>query len=314
MRNLARPRKNPARFLVYILLVGIFGYLFYSYFAKPGEISFNLANPNVKGGVLSDKTGPQSESLREVVSKALEGTKGTYSISIKNLKTSEGYNLNEHREYDAGSLYKLWVMAAVFQRIQDGNLKEDEELSQSISELNRKFSIDEEAAELTEGGITMTVSQALNQMITISHNYAALLLTEEIGLSKVKAFLEQNSFKESKVGVSGEAPTTTSADMAVFMEKLYKGEVVSKEYSDKMLELLKKQKLNDKLPKDLPDDVVVAHKTGEIDYFTHDGGIVYSDKGDYVIVVLSQSESPAGAEDRIAELSKAVYDYFQKTE
>lgn len=312
MRNLARRRKNPARFLVYIILAGIFGYLFYSYFAKPGEISFNLANPNVKGGVLSDKTGLQSESLREVVSKALEGTKGTYSISIKNLKTGEGYNLSEHREYDAGSLYKLWVMAAVFRRIEDGDLKEDEELSAGIPELNRKFGIDEESAELTEGGITMTVSQALNQMITISHNYAALLLTEEIGLSKVKTFLEENNFKESKVGVGSDAPTTTSADIAVFMERLYKGGVISREYSDKMLELLKKQRLNDKLPKDLPENVVVAHKTGEIDYYSHDGGIVYSERGDYIIVVLSKSDSPAGAEDRIAELSRAVYDYFQK--
>lgn len=311
MRNLSKPKKNPARYLVYIILAGIFGTIFYSYFAKPGEISFNLANPNARGGVLSGQIGPQGESLKEVVSKSLEGTKGTYSISIKNLETGESFNSNEHKEYDAGSLYKLWVMVAVFQKIQDGNLKEDEELSQGIPELNRKFGIDEETAELKEGGITMTVIQALNQMIAISHNYAALLLTEEIGLSKVKLWLEENKFTESRVGTNGDPPVTTASDMTIFMERLYKGGLVNREYSDKMLELLKKQKLNDKIPKDLPQGTVVAHKTGEIDYFSHDAGIVYADKGNYIIVVLSQSDLPSGAEGRIAQLSRAVYDYFQ---
>ena len=79
-----------------------------------------------------------------------------------------------------------------------------------------------------------------------------------------------------------------------------------------MLDLLKKQKLNNKLPANLPEGVEIAHKTGEIGYFTHDAGIVYTSKGDYIIVVLSQSDMPSAAEDRIASISKNVYDYFQK--
>lgn len=249
-------------------------------------------------------------SLKNIVQNALEGTKGTYGIIVKNLKTGETYYANGHRVYEAGSLYKLWVMATAFNKIQTGAWKEDQVLTEDVSTLNDKFYIDPDVAEQTEGTITFTVHDALEQMITISHNYAALLLTEKLKLSSVATFLKENNFNESKVGINEEAPITTPNDIALFFEKLYRGELANQEYTNKMLDLLKKQQSDDKLPKYLPQSVVVAHKTGEIDWCTHDAGIVYSPSGDYVIVVLSESDSPPGAEEKIAEVSKAVYNYF----
>lgn len=274
---------------------------------SPVKLNKNSASPLASQVV-------QSKSLEEAVNKALVGTKGNYGVVIKNLKTNESYvNESAHKSYDAGSLYKLWVMATVYQKIQSGEISEDDVLSEDVATLNQKFNIDPELAEQTEGAITLTVKSALTQMITISHNYAALLLTEKVKLSQVAKFLQDNNFNESKVGVNGESPVTTPADIALFFEKLYKGNFGNEIYTNEMIGLLKDQQLNDKLPKYLPDNTEIAHKTGEIDYFTHDAGIVYlPNKGDYIISVLSESESPTGAEDRISLISKAVYDYFSK--
>ncbi len=79
-----------------------------------------------------------------------------------------------------------------------------------------------------------------------------------------------------------------------------------------MLDLLKSQKLNNKLPKYLPQEIDVAHKTGEIDSLTHDAGIVYAPTSDYIIVILSDSNDPNSAEERIAEVSKNVYNYYSQ--
>ena len=73
---------------------------------------------------------------------------------------------------------------------------------------------------------------------------------------------------------------------------------------------LKIKMLYNKLPKYLPQGTIVAHKTGEIGYSSHDGGIVFSPKADYIIVVFSKSDIPAAAEERIAQISKNVYEYF----
>jgi beta-lactamase class A len=255
------------------------------------------------------KIDPQLES---VINKELEGTKGTYSVVIKNLKTGKTFYRDENRVYEAGSLYKLWVMATAYKKIEAGEIAEDTQMSSSIAELNRKFSIDPANAELTSGGITQTVSQAMTQMITISHNYSALLLADKLKLSQVKVWLEENGFRESKVGNEKDPPYITASEAAVFMEKLYKGEFANPEHTQKMLDLLKNQKKNNKLPKYLPKSTIIGHKTGEIGWFSHDAGIVFADNGDYIIVVMSESSAPGGAEDRIGLISKAVYEYFQK--
>lgn len=249
-------------------------------------------------------------ALDTVVSEALSETTGTYSVVIKNLKTGQWYRKDEHRVYDSGSLYKLWVMATAYHQIEAGTLQHDAILSEDIATLNRIFQIDPEDAELTDGGITLSVDDALNQMITISHNYAAMLLSEKVHLSKVATFLQDNGLTESTVGTTGASPTITADDAALFLEKLYRGQLGNKQSTQQMMNLLKAQKLNNKLPKYLPDTVVVAHKTGEINQFSHDIGIVYADAGPYIIVVLSESDNPSAAEERMARLSQTVYQYF----
>src|SRR3989344_2932858 len=172
--------------------------------------------------------GPKDKRLEKGIQEALQGAKGNYSIVIKDLKTGEGYAVNAQRMYDTASLYKLWVMATAYQQIQQGKLKENEQLSEDIVVLNDTFQIASESAESTEGNITLPVNAAVKQMITISHNYAALLLSKRVGLTNVAIFLKNKGLVQSSVGVTGGEPHTTAADIALFFEKLYKGELANK--------------------------------------------------------------------------------------
>lgn len=257
---------------------------------------YGIFNLSVKKELISPLSTIQTEnSLRNAVENALNGAKGTYGISIKNLKTGEAYSQNDHKAFETGSLYKLWIMVTAFKQIQEGKLTTEEVLSEDVNTL---------------GIVTMIVDDALNQMITISHNPAALLLTKKIKLSTVAIFLKENEFKESSLGISGGSPKSTSSDIALFYEKLYTGKFANKEYTDKMINILKNQKLKNGLPKYLPDESKTANKTGDIGWFKHDGGIVFTDQGDYIIVIMSESNYPQGAQERIALVSKAVFNYF----
>ena len=330
LRFFEKKKKSRKRFYGLVTIIVFLGIFF---FMRSGEnsdqkelrslarsdnsSSFNIKDAKAEDAPLSDDKAEEIEasvsqhkSLEAAVNSALDGAKGDYGLVIKNLKTGEQYVRQQDKEYEPGSLYKLWVMATVFDQIRQGNLNEDDELSKSIAFLNSSFGISAADAEQTSGGITQTVSLALNQMITISHNYAAMLLTEEIKLSTVKGFLESEGFTHSKVGTKGQIPSTTPADIAKFLEKIYNKQLVNPEYSDKMVELMKKQQKNNKLPLLLPSGVVMAHKTGELGMVSHDAGIVYTEKGDYIIVAFSETESPKGAEERIGQVSKVVYDYF----
>ncbi len=268
------------------------------------------ATPTIPPSTTPTPSEISSAPLGSTIQDALTESNGTYGIVVKNLKTDESYYINSHRQYESGSLYKLWVMATVFEQIKEGKLHENDVLSENVSQLNKTFYIDPDSAEKTSGNITLTVHNALEQMITVSDNYAALLLTEKIKLFNLSLFLEQNGFLESKVGIKGKPPVTTPADIALFFEKLYKGQLADPKYTNEMIGLLKRQRLNEKIPKYIPDGISIAHKTGELDQFTHDAGIVYAPNGDYILVALSESDSRDLANERIAGISQNVYNYF----
>lgn len=297
-------------FLVLLLLLGGIGYYFFQTETTISSEDIVLPSPTLMTKKIDPTSTPvpQSGDLARVVKKSLEGTSGTYAIVIKNYKTGEEYTLNEHKKFQSASLYKLWVMATVFQQIKQGKLEHDDVLTETIPRLNEIFGIDEEDAELTEGDISLTVDSALNQMITISHNYAAMLLSKTVGVSTVQAFLKAHDLSESS---TGNPPTATAADIAEFMDDLYNGKLGSMVDTKSMLDLLKAQKLNSKIPANLPKTLVVAHKTGELGQVSHDAGIIYNTNGPYIFVMMSESTSPAGAVQRIASTSKAVYDYFE---
>lgn len=257
------------------------------------------AVPDVKSFSTDFATG-----LQEAVDEALSGSKATYSVIVKDLESSATFGYNPDRSYTTASLYKLWTMTVVYQQIEEGKLQKDEVLTSSAEDLNTAFDIASESAEITEGDITMTVEEALERMITVSENYPALLLTKKIGISKISTFLKEGKFENSSVG---QPPRTTASDLAQFFTKLYQGELANTENTSEMITLLKRQRLNDRIPKYLPSSVEVAHKTGELEGVKHDAGIIYTETGTYILILLSDSNNPQVAAERMARISENIY-------
>ncbi|HVF69552.1 MAG TPA: serine hydrolase [Xanthomonadales bacterium] len=311
-----RKKNTLVKFLLLLIAITSFLYIFSGRLLGDSRQASEFVSPLAQGiiekGAAFLNPDENSTDLEKIVHQELRNSQGEYAVAIKNLQTGERYYFNEQEVFDAASLYKLFVMATVYQKIQDGNLTKTKMLSQKIPTLNQKFKISSESAELKEGSITLPVESALTRMITISDNYSALLLAENVRLSKVSTFLKKNSFTGSSMGTGGNAPATTASDMTSFFQKLYKGELTSVDGSSEMLLLLRHQQLNSKLPKYLPPNTRIAHKTGELGRLSHDAGIVYTQKGDYIIVVLSDTNIPANANEKIADISKAVYDYFTR--
>jgi beta-lactamase class A len=103
---------------------------------------------------------------------------------------------------------------------------------------------------------------------------------------------------------------TTAAEMALLLEAIYGGAAVNEVASRQMLELLKTESVDNRIPALLPVGTAVAHKTGNWGNATHDAGIVFSPQATYVIVVLTDYGYADGGAALIAELSRAVYDYY----
>lgn len=279
-------------------------------------------NEKPKSEVLSsiiDLPTKKQNRLEEITEKNLLNKEGKYAVVIKNLKTDESYSYNENEKFDTASLYKLWVMAVAFDKIKKGIFNEDEILSAPIVKLNdtlstttptpvpEGFTPSPTPSDQEPERISMRAGDAIEKMITISDNYAALLVASRSGSLSVTNFLKEYGFSDSNFK---QPPQTSARDIADFFEKLYNGEIIDSQYSEKMIDILKKQTLNDRIPKYLPKQVEVAHKTGELFNSKHNGGIVFSTRGDYIIVVLSETKDFREAAENIAKYSREIYNYF----
>ena len=92
---------------------------------------------------------------------------------------------NPYQTYLVYTSNKLWVMAAVYQAINDKKLNRNDILSESVENLNKSFNIASDEAELQSGTIKMTVGDALDKAVTLSDNYSALLLTKKLGIPTI---------------------------------------------------------------------------------------------------------------------------------
>ena len=254
-------------------------------------------------------------ALGDLTSEYLINDNEVYGVYIKNLATGQSYGYNENMVFETASLYKLWVMATTFQKISEDKLKISDTISGDLENFDKQLLIStnslttEESQSKEERKISFSLENAIEKMITVSDNYAALSLVGKVGDKSINNFLDENGLLSSKFN---HPPTSTPSDIGLFYELLYQGKLVTPELSLQMMDILKRQKINDRIPKYLPEGTVVGHKTGELDEFKNDAGIVYSGKGDFIIVFFSKTKDPYIAAEKIAKFSKAVYDYFNK--
>lgn len=109
--------------------------------------------------------------------------------------------------------------------------------------------------------------------------------------------------------------TATPAGMAKLLELIWKGEALSKESTELLIDIMTRCETGEERLKGLlPKGTVVAHKTGTIGGTTNDVGVITlpHDKG-RVVVVAFVKESKRPVEDReraIAEVARAVHDFF----
>lgn len=143
-------------------------------------------------------------------------------------------------------------------------------------------------------GGTMSLRDLCEAMITTSSNLATNLLIQKLGVESIRRQVHRQGADGMKVlrGVedgkafqAGLVNTTTARALMVLLERIARGQAVSREASRDMVEILKRQKHNAAIPAGLPPGTPVAHKTGTITKIHHDAAIVYGPRP-YVLVVL----------------------------
>lgn len=260
-----------------------------------------------------------SDQAENEVCAVIRECAGAYSFAVKDLDNPFlKISGQEQRRFVAASLIKLPILAGAFFAVEGGKISLEDECVLKKKDIARGSGI------LKHGRLPrrITFKRLLECMITRSDNTAANKIIDILGFDYINSICEKLGLKETALNRKimdldarrkGVENYISCRDAVYLLEKIYRKELVGASYSEMMLSFLAGQKINDRIPKYLPKEATVAHKTGLEKNVVADAGIVFTTSGDYIICVIS-SDFPdyKTAKDCIAKISLAVYNTFKE--
>lgn len=272
----------------------------------------NSSTEDTKNEVHDSKT-PQAYWGR--LTERLSELPGNISFVYKNLSTGEQFSYRAEEPHLAASVIKLFLMGAVFQSIEEGNIHAEDKIRVKRNDCVPSCGV----LTYLGGEREVSVRDLVELMVIVSDNTAANLLFDLVGSDYLGYFIrdvlgmEQTVFLrkmfDSERAAMGIENYVTAADAAILLEKIYRGELVSQEASGEMYRILTHQRLNGKIPfrlHTLQPAPVIAHKTGEDTGITHDVGIIEGKEPLLVCFLGSRTEVPE-YERLIADVSLELY-------
>lgn len=255
-----------------------------------------------------------------------QGRQRLLAVAFQHLGTGAAFAVNERSRFHAASTMKVPVMMAFFEAVDRGALRLDEPIAvrnefhsimdDSVYTLDPKEDGDPDLYQAV--GQTRPLEELIRRMIVRSSNLATNLLIERIGAPNINDLMRRieaydirvlRGVEDQKAYDAGMNNVVTANDLRLAFEAIVDGATFSPASSERMLDILKAQELNEKIPAMLPRGTPIAHKTGDITGIHHDAAIVFPPgEKPYVLVVLTAGfPEEKEANQAIAEISRAVW-------
>ena len=222
---------------------------------------------------------PNDPALNALIKKYADSHPGTYGVSLRELSGQRrNASYRASTQYTTASTYKMFVAYSTLLRVESGEWKWTDQIN---------------------GGRNLT--KCFNDMIQLSDNECAVALLKKVTVRS----LTDEAIAIGAVNTSFMVPNSiksTAEDESLLLSLLETGQILKEQANrDIWIAAMKKNVYRQGIPKGIP-SAVVADKVGFLDAWLHDASIVYSPKGTYVLIILTESSSWAN----IAELAGQI--------
>ena len=275
------------------------------------------------------------ERLEANILRITRSVNATWGIYLKCLETGEEISLNADQQMDTMSVIKIPLMVEAFRQIEEGKFGLTDRITLTDAMKRPGTGI----IRSLDSGAVLTVKDMLTLMIIVSDNTATDVMYDKVGgVDAVNRLMTSYGLKTIKA--TGTADTWFKAiaaspnrdqfhleakspfglssprEMGKLLEKIEKGEAVSKKASEQMLQMMRGQVYSSRLPKYVT-GFRVPHKTGDfLPYIGNDVGILESRGRNVVLSVFTARHFGVGAqlEDAIGRVAELVGNYFASRE
>src|SRR3989454_4458690 len=200
----------------------------------------------------NSSTNAQTQTLDARIRAEITPFKGKVFLFAKNLDSGKTYSYNGDERVKTASTIKVAVMIEAFARVAEGRAKWTDEL---VLTKAARYSGSGVLQELGDG-LRLTLRDCVSLMMVVSDNTATNMVLDYLTTDAVNARMNSLGFKETRimrrVGSGGESKegkepdnkrfglgATTPHEMVQILERLDHGEIISKEVSREMIDLIK---------------------------------------------------------------------------
>lgn len=316
-------RRNILALILFILLVILLVGVVYSPFAG----RFSLTDHPTVGSVVKELSQKQSPAipvneverlnLEQVLWEEInaEGLSDNVSLYYKNLLDGYEIMINADRSWVPASMVKAFVVVEAFRQKREKIINFDTRVIIKKENIVSN-ELESSSYQPLREGVKATVRELVYAMIVQSDNTAYNTLLDLLDRRNITSTLRKLGLINTVLGeklnlsdeqyaldaaVPGQQPNrTTARDFGQLFNILYQNKI---EDAQEILTILKQQKINDMIPALLPKDVEVAHKTGRLSPYFHDGGIVFKPNEPFILVIFTNHDESA----ILARLAKISY-------
>ena len=248
------------------------------------------------------------------------GTVDEASVYFRSLNNGPWFGVDEDSNYFLASLLKVPIMMTFFKEAETnpGILEQKVSYDKSLKDLfgnanNTEYYKPDRQIEV---GHTYTVSELIERMIIDSDNNAKNLLILQVDdPTKFSRIFTDFGFATAPE-LQSDKDSISVHEYASFYRILYNASYLTREASNKALELLSKSNFHRGISAGVPTSLQVAHKFGERSDTNfkqlHDCGIVYYPKNPYILCVMTRGKTFENLEKVISEISKNVYEQVDR--
>lgn len=273
---------------------------------------------------VEDKTEPPppSPDLTEqaLVDSLLTPEAGVYGVVILASDGSVIASRNARTPFLTASLYKLVLIADIYQRIEAGELELDQPMTLDPDYFaagggDMYFAWDEAGdafpiEDLLFAAAAFSSNVAARTLLTLTDPAALRATAVEIGMDDTYVLAELDELPDwppeagpdssaedielarqylESSAEEGPVNITTPLDMATYQLGLVNGTVVSPWVSEQILAMLEEQLIRDRIPFLVPDGIRIVNKPGNLEDVVNDTGVLFLPEGTRTLALLSEA-------------------------
>lgn len=278
------------------------------------EVIRNKDYKLVRPLILVDQSKESQEllPLKEEIQVIIDNKKQTNeiqsaSVYVRKLNKGDWISINGNERFHTGSLMKVPVMVYYLKQAEINPAI----LEQKITFTKPEFHIPNQT--FTSKSIVIgkqyTVLELIKFMIRYSDNYATYLLNKNLDKGLLAKIFRDLQLQVPEV-MSMENQLTPM-EFSRFMRVLYNGSYLSPHLSQLALEILSESDFAIGIRRNLPNDLVVAHKFGEASFGEKrtfsESGIVYDQDEPYLLTIMATGSNDNQIIDFIGDVSGFIF-------